>query len=108
MKKISIRTWQGRSLSDGSTVAFEPFQTSDLTGAAYLVARGLAEYLPEVHDAKRNKIDIIADAIEQLSPGNTEQWTTDGKPSVKELEQITGFDISAAERDEAFALFDEV
>ena len=44
----------------------------------------------------------IRGAIEALDPANASLWTKGGKPEVKALEARLGFDISAAERDEAW------
>lgn len=49
----------------------------------------------------------IVEAIGQLEPGNDAHWTKGQKPEVKALEAILGGDISAAERDAAFAVFQE-
>ena len=44
----------------------------------------------------------IRGAIEALDPNNPRHFTKGGKPEVKALEARLGFDISAAERDEAW------
>ena len=45
----------------------------------------------------------IQDAIGRLDPADSTKWTKGGKPDVKALEKLLGFDITAAERDSAWA-----
>ena len=55
------------------------------------------------NEAARTRIReraIIA-AIAELNPENEEDYLKDGKPSIKALENLLGFDVSAAERDQA-------
>jgi len=49
-----------------------------------------------------NRLEAITAAIMQLDKDNPDLWTNDHKPQVKAIEEITGFDITAAERDEAW------
>lgn len=103
---VSIISYQTRKLSDGLAHAGEKTTTIDTRTARYLVNRKLAEYVPIGIDESKNRIDQICDAIEKLDPDNSEQWTNSGKPQVREVEAILGFDISAAERDQAWEQFD--
>lgn len=48
------------------------------------------------------RIEAIAKAIETLDPKDEEHWTGSGKPNVVSLEAILGWDIKAAERDQAW------
>lgn len=48
------------------------------------------------HDAIMRQTRIIQ-AVEKLDHKNDEQWTTGGKPKVKAVEEILGFDISSEE-----------
>ncbi len=50
--------------------------------------------------------DAILSAAAQLDPGNEDHVTGSGKPSVPALEKILGYEITAAERDDAVRLAD--
>lgn len=52
-------------------------------------------------------VEHIVDAIGQLEPGNEDHWTKGNKPDAKVLGAILKHDVSAAERDEAWKLFQE-
>lgn len=52
---------------------------------------------------KKELIAAIGDAAGKLDPKNEDHFTTSGKPSTHALEKQLGYDISAAERDEAWA-----
>ena len=58
---------------------------------------------PQAPTDPAERIEAIAKAIETLDPENEEHWTGSGKPNVASLEAVLGWDISAAERDEAWA-----
>lgn len=50
------------------------------------------------------RLASIVEAIGDLDPDNDEHWTGEGdrrKPQVKPLEEILGWDLTGAERDEA-------
>jgi len=57
---------------------------------------------PAEANADQNRLEAIAAAIEQLDKNNPDLWTNDHKPQVKAIEEITGFDITAGQRDEAW------
>ena len=46
---------------------------------------------------------LLVDGIMALDADNTALFTDDGKPQVKALEEVVGFTVSAAERDDAWA-----
>lgn len=50
-----------------------------------------------------DKATAIKQAIELLDPKNPEHFTGSGVPQVKAIEQLLGYDISAADRDAAWA-----
>lgn len=59
-------------------------------------------------DSKAESItaeDLIAHIV-QLDPDNKELWTNGGKPQAKALAESCGQEVSAALRDEAFALLE--
>jgi len=53
-------------------------------------------------DAGEADEDPIEAAIRQLDPDNPMHWTQAGKPQVYALEEILGYQISAAQRDAAW------
>ena len=79
----------------------EPVELTKET-AAPLLADGVV-----IAGAKRPEGDAlqaaIRAAIEALDPANPECWTKGGKPDVRALEKVLGFDITAPERDAAWA-----
>jgi len=48
--------------------------------------------------------DAIKEAIGQLDPANTDVWTVSGSPKADALSEITGWSVSAADRDAVWAL----
>lgn len=65
---------------------------------------------PETAEAPANKPAAPADhqadilrAADTLNPENRDHFTSDGRPQVKALESVLGYDITADERDRAWA-----
>ena len=61
---------------------------------------------------KRQRLAAIKDAIRRLTdmdPEKTKEgvWRTNGRPEVKALEVVLGWDLTAQERDEAWAALEE-
>lgn len=52
-----------------------------------------------------DRIGKIVAAIGKLNPNNRNHYRSDGLPAVASLEKAAGFDITAAERDEAWRRF---
>ena len=70
-------------------------------------ARSLGEAVsasaPE--DAGPAGVGSVVAAIGELDPDDAGSWTKSGKPELKALEALLGADLTAAERDEAWAAF---
>lgn len=49
------------------------------------------------------RLAAVVAAIGKLDPANPGQWLTDGKPKVDALSAITGWPVTAADRDAAWA-----
>ncbi len=49
----------------------------------------------------------LVEAIQRLDPSNTEHFTTSGKPTTEALSELMQTKVSAAQRDEAWALIQE-
>lgn len=77
----------------GTVVEFPDDEARDM------IKRGIAK---AVNDAPSgdDHFDTLVDAIEGLDES---AFGKDGKPSVKALEEFTGYDITASERDNAWA-----
>lgn len=73
--------------------------------AQRLIGRGLAksDETSAVNPSDLN--DAIVDAIGDLSP---ESFGKDGKPNVKAIESMLGHDITAADRDKAWGVYQEL
>ena len=54
-----------------------------------------------------DRTTCILEAIDQLDPGANAHWTKTGKPKVGALETVAGFDITGAERDEVWTVYEE-
>ena len=88
----------------GPDTVYQPGDPVELTkeAAAPLLADGAViegAIKPEGDELQA----AIRAAIEALDPDNPRHFTKGGKPDVRALEAVLGFEISAAERDEAHA-----
>lgn len=50
-------------------------------------------------------VSQIREALKTLDPKNDDHWTRDGKPMMKVLEDLLGFDVSRAKIEQAFPRF---
>lgn len=62
-----------------------------------------AEPVKSVQEQEREFLDLIKTAIGELDPDNDDHWTTDEKPQVVAVEAVMDGNISAAQRDQAWA-----
>jgi hypothetical protein len=53
---------------------------------------------------KATRIEAIRDAMTKLDPDNESHYTRSGKPDARALTEILGWQVSAADRDEALAI----
>ena len=58
---------------------------------------------PEAPTDPAERLDAIVVAIQSLDEVDPELWTKGGKPQVSAIEAVLGWEISGAERDEAWA-----
>jgi len=65
------------------------------------IARGLASTMGS-NETPADLIDAMLDAIDDLAP---EAFGKDGRPAVKAIEEILGQNITAVDRDKAWALY---
>lgn len=59
---------------------------------------------PSAQDSQALRLDTIVAAIGQMDKENADLWLKDGKPSTEAIVLITGFAITADERNAAWAL----
>lgn len=55
-----------------------------------------------------NKEELLVEAIKRLEVGNKDHWTKTGEPRIEALELELGFDVSMAERDEAWVEYAKI
>jgi hypothetical protein len=66
------------------------------------------EQAPPMNAPKNNEPDIVQEIVEAiglLDPENPDHYTKGKKPEVAALEEILGKDITAAQRDKAFEIY---
>lgn len=88
---------------DGDAAAVD--QSVDASGqsASAQTATGDAQIEAQKETpALDDRLGAIKAAIAQLDPNNAEHWLNDGKPDVIAVSALTGFRVSAAERDQAW------
>ena len=94
---------QGAVLTDEELIAagIPEGQIPGLVAADVL----LPQHPPEIERPDNPEVlgEEIVTAISRLEAGNIDHWTKSGKPEVRALEAALGYDISAAERDAAWA-----
>jgi hypothetical protein len=80
----------------------------------HFVKRGLAEFVDNKTAVEKPSpdddpatVEEIIEAIELLDDDNDENWIADGRADVKALEGLLGKKVTAAQRDEAWAAFNE-
>lgn len=85
----------------------QPGETVSLSDkdAAELIALGAVELIAPVELTAEERQSAILAAIGQLDPNNTDQWLRDGKPSSEAIAAITGWLVTAAERNTAYATY---
>lgn len=82
--------------------------------AARLIANGQAERIAEIPAIEQkagisdDRLSALVDAIDALEDGNEDHWTSAGKPEVAALKKATGGDVTAAERDAAWAYYQSI
>lgn len=59
--------------------------------------------MPAAPPGQPARPQTVEEAIERLDPDDPTLWTSSGLPRVEALEELLGRDVSAAERDEAWA-----
>jgi len=82
--------------------------------AARLVSNGQAERVSDIQAIEQkagisdDRLSDLVDAIDSLEGDNHEHWTNAGKPEVSALKRVTGGDVTAAERDAAWAYYQSI
>jgi len=104
----------GNYVQPGTSLQIEAVEAKRLAelGAATIKERAAAQVAvtggktPTGNDEDPDIIDEIVQAIGMLDPESEDDWTKAGLPDVRALETSIGKEITAAQRDEAWALFE--
>jgi uncharacterized protein YifE (UPF0438 family) len=96
---IALRV--GRAEQAATVLPGEPVEVPE-DEARRLIDRGFARPGEAVAIDTAELIDAIVDAIADL---DSESFGKDGKPNVKAIEAVLGRDITAADRDQAWATY---
>lgn len=83
----------------------QPGETVSLSDkdAAELIALGAVELIAPPAELSRQ--DVIVEAIGKLDKENIDLWLKDGKPDTNAIAKITGWPVTATERDAAYATY---
>lgn len=84
----------------------EEIELSDQKAKALVNKVKLKESLPEPPDDDEDRLLLIKAAIETVDFDNEDNLTSSGRPKVHVVESIFGGDVSAAEVEEAFEIFE--
>lgn len=71
-------------------------------GAVELAATQAAAPTINPTDPAARQVAII-DAIAKLDPANADLWLKDGRPDTNAIAEVTGWSVTAAERNEAWS-----
>lgn len=88
----------------------QPGETVSLSDkdAAELIALGAVEEIARpAEPTAEERLAAITAAIHQLDPNNGDLWLRDGKPDISALAAITGWPVTAAERNAAWLTLQE-
>jgi hypothetical protein len=85
------------TLDDTAAQALIDVKAIDASTATVVEGGETAPTDPELRHAK------ICEAIGMLDPANEELWTRSGKPDLAALVAVTGWNVTAAERDAAWS-----
>jgi len=96
---LSAIRHDGKSYAENDTINLDENEAAELIAAGVLV-KSDTPIIPS--DADERQAAIIA-AIGQLDAANGDAWLKDGKPSSDAIAAITGWPLSATERNSAWA-----
>jgi len=99
---VAVKVSKTVTLKPGAVIAVEDPKAEE---AMALVARGFAAWVGEGEaDATPEvPVDRIIAAIGRLDPQDAAHFTKAGKPEVKALSDLLGVEITAKQRDDAWA-----
>lgn len=95
--------FNGRDYPVGSSIDLEEAEVADLLGAAAIEDSPTEIAAPTAPADEAARTAAVVAAIGQLDIANPGQWMKDGKPKTDALSAITGWPVSAADRDAAWA-----
>lgn len=93
----------GTDYAEGSKIDLEDTEVNDLhaAGAIDSTAEAIVAAQAPADDAER--LAAVVAAIGRMDTANPGQWLKDGKPKVDALSAITGWQVTVADRDAAWA-----
>lgn len=95
--------FNGRDYPVGSSIDLEETEVADLLGAAAIEDSPTEIAAPTAPADEAARTAAVVAAIGQLDTANPGQWLKDGKPKTDALSAITGWPVSATDRDAAWA-----
>lgn len=91
-----------RRIEVGGTVDLEDDQAAPLLTLNVIADTGVAAPTGAPTDPAA-RLTAIKDAIATLDPNNLDLWLKDGKPDTAAIAAVTGWSVSAAERNAAWS-----
>jgi hypothetical protein len=99
---LSPIRFDGKDYAVGSQIDLEDAEAEGLhEGAIDGTAKEITPLIAPTDEAER--IAAVVAAIAQMDTGNSGQWLKDGKPKTDALSALTGWPVTAADRDAAWA-----
>ncbi|MDP2805506.1 MAG: hypothetical protein Q8O24_06140 [Gallionellaceae bacterium] len=94
----------GKDYTVGDSIDLDDKEAKDLLAVNALSdAVGLASNIPTVPTDPAERLAAIVAAIGKLSPEDASLWLKDKRPDAAAISVITGWPVSAAERNDAWA-----
>lgn len=100
---LSPVRFNGMDYPIGSKIDLDDTDAGGLHGAGAIDARQEEITTPKAPTDEVERLAAVVAAIGRLDAGNPDQWLKDGKPKSDALSAITGWPVTAADRDSAWA-----
>lgn len=95
--------FNGKDYPVGSTIDLEDADVASLVEAGAIENTPTAIAAPKAPVDDTERLAAVVAAISQLDTANPGQWLKDGKPKTDALSAITGWPVTAPDRDAAWA-----
>jgi len=100
---LSPIRFNGKDYPVGSAIDLEDADVADLLGAAAIEDSPTEIAVLKAPPDYAARLAAVVAAIGQMDTANPGQWLRDGKPKSDALSAITGWPVTAADRDAAWA-----